>query len=170
MATAIGIDFGLTRCGLAVVEDRGADGFFWEEAVLIETDKDKKFGERAWDLWGEIAEVVQRIKPYCVGLETFHPTYGGLVQRNLLKAQGCLEMMWTRERLIQEREWPPLSMLAPATVKKIVAGHGRASKSDMRAAVDETLTERAAGVGEVSVDEVDAAAVALVVLTNGKPI
>lgn len=154
----MGIDIGLARCGVGVIRDGQ-----YAISHLIQTPNTESFADRAYTIWGQISELVSTQRPTHAIMETFWGSQRTPSMKALIKLEGLIEVSWymqyRRKLGGAETRWPELQQRAAATIKKNVAGSGRADKETVREAVTAKLgANLPAGI---SVDEIDALAAAI---------
>lgn len=128
----LGVDPGLTRCGLAIVEaSPGSRG----ELIYVEvasTDSKLEPSDRLFEIAQRITWVLDKFSPQAVSLERL------FAQQNLRTVMGVAQvsgvvMLSARERNI------PVSTYTPTAVKSSVTGSGRSDKKQVSKMVKELL-------------------------------
>lgn len=149
----LGIDPGTIACGYGVVEvprERGAVKPRYIECGVIELDRHAALPLRLQVLASELREVIGELRPDELSLEAaFH----GVNARSALllgHARGVIMLLGAEAGL-------PLGEYPPATVKRSVAGHGRAQKAEVQRVISWLLGLRT----PPRTDAADALAIAL---------
>jgi crossover junction endodeoxyribonuclease RuvC len=149
----LGIDPGTLFCGYGVVEvpaGRAAIRPRYVECGVIELEAGAPLPLRLQVLAGELREVIRELRPDELSLEAaFH----GVNARSALllgHARGVIMLLGAEAGL-------PLGEYPPATVKRAVAGHGRAQKGEVQRVVSWLLGLRT----PPRTDAADALAIAL---------
>src|SRR5581483_1297750 len=128
----LGIDPGSRYCGYGVVERVAAGRVRYGECGILEPGRDRPLHLRLAEILDGIREVIQELQPRVVAVEgVFH----GVNARSALQlghSRG-VALVAAGERDLDVFEY------APATVKRAVAGHGRASKEQVGAMVRSLL-------------------------------
>jgi len=65
----LGVDPGLTRCGIGIVERQGARDLVLIECGVIRTDIDATLDQRLLQLHDELDEWIKRFKPDVIAVE-----------------------------------------------------------------------------------------------------
>lgn len=156
----MGIDLGLAKCGVAVIDD--SFGLKLVAADTLTSPSEWDFGRRAAKIVRELTSWAIRYGPGEVALETF----GRVVNtssKQVMMTEGAILARWY-ELSLTYPEWPAIYPLSPNTIKARVAGYGKASKPDLRRAVSEAFefTPNECDIGECyGPDAIDAMAGAL---------
>lgn len=131
MIRILGIDPGTLRCGYGVVEVSATRALAkpkYVECGVIELSGKLSLSERLRLLASDLREVLTELKPDEVSLEAaFHGVNAQSALR-LGHARGVIMLLVAEAGL-------PLGEYAPATVKRAVAGHGRAGKHEIQKVV-----------------------------------
>lgn len=122
----LGIDPGTLHCGYAVIETASTVVKpRYVECGVIELSARLSLSERLLILARDLREVIGELGPDEVSLEaTFHGKNAQSALR-LGHARGAIMLVAAEASL-------PLAEYPPATVKRTVAGHGRADKSEIQ--------------------------------------
>lgn len=150
----LGIDPGLQRTGYAVLVRKGRQGVLVEGGVL-RTDPEQSLAERIGEIAAGLREVIAEQSPSIVAVEQAI-AHGRNHRSSLLVAQvrGAVLLVAADAKL-------PVIEMAPTEVKLMMTGSGRASKSQVQAAVQNELKlDRLLEPNDVA----DASAIALSVL------
>lgn len=120
----LGIDPGSRRCGYGVVERLGAGRVRYVECGIVEARATAPLASRLAEIGDGLREVIDELRPQVVAVEgVFH----GKNARSALQlghARGVALLVCGQSELA-------VSEYAPATVKRTVAGSGRASKEQV---------------------------------------
>ena len=123
----LGIDPGTLHCGYAVIETGGATVVRprYVECGVIEMSAQLSLPQRLLVLARDLREVIGELEPDEVSLEAaFHGKNAQSALR-LGHARGAIMLVAAEAKL-------PLAEYPPATVKRTVAGHGRADKTEIQ--------------------------------------
>lgn len=156
MRRILGIDPGLTRCGIAIVSGKVINKSSLVFTETIRTDASEELDKRIHTIGGRIREVIQIQEPTEIALERV------FAQANLKSVMGVAQISGVVLYFAREFDLP-IRFFTPTQVKAAVSGDGRASKEGVS-----KMTTRLLG-SEVefdSVDSADAAAVALTAIAN----
>jgi crossover junction endodeoxyribonuclease RuvC len=146
----LGIDPGTVRLGYGVVETTGRVSVRYVECGVITAPADRSRCERLVEIGRGLRELVADLKPDAVAME--EAFVGKNIQSTLAlgEARGMAMLIAGEAGLL-------ITGYAPATIKKAVVGHGRASKDQIAYLVRATLKMRR----PPSPDAADALAIAI---------
>lgn len=155
----MGVDPGLTRCGVGVVRE---DSRRSVEFVFVDTIKaplDLPLQQRIWQVGKAIEELILEHKPAVIALERV------FAQANLRSVMGVAQISGVVLFLAQ-KHGIPIHMHTPSEVKAAVTGSGRAAKAQIGEAVRRLLK-----LEEVPkpADSADALAIAITHAWRGSP-
>lgn len=155
----LGVDPGLTRCGLGVVEGTAARVSLVEVGV-IRTPSDGELSSRLLQIESGIEEWLDRHTPDVVAVERVFS------QQNLRTVMGTAQA-GAVAIVSAARRGIPVALHTPSEVKAAVTGSGRAEKAQVGAMVTRLL-----GLDEVPkpADSADALALAICHLWRGPSI
>ncbi len=130
----LGIDPGTATTGFGLLEtndlDNGQAKYKVIEWGLIETSKDDNPGQRLSEIHKQMNELLERMSPEIMVMEkVFFATNAKTVIR-VGQAQGVILLAAANYNVLVEE-------YSPMTVKKMVAGNGRAKKKEVEIAVRE---------------------------------
>lgn len=130
----LGIDPGTATTGYGVINSLGKklDVVSWG---LIETDKDGQTGKRLNKIHAEVSKILKLHKPDVVAIEKIFFATNAKTAIAVGQAQGV--MIFTASRLNFD-----IVEYAPGTIKKMVAGNGRADKKEVQREVRKFLGAR----------------------------
>ena len=128
----MGIDPGLTRCGLSVVQAGRGRAVIPIAVGVVRTPSDKDLGERLQRLSVAVREWMDDYQPQVVALERVFERGEVSTVMQTAHAVGVL-VLAAAERGI------PVHMYTPSEVKKAVSGNGRADKKQMTAMITRIL-------------------------------
>jgi crossover junction endodeoxyribonuclease RuvC len=145
----LGVDPGLTRCGLGVVD--GARPLRLVEVGVVRTDPDADLASRLLEITQEIELWIERFSPDVVAVERV------FAQHNLRTVMGTAQVSGLAV-VAAARRGIPVALHTPSEVKAAVSGSGRADKAQVGAMVTRLL-----GLREVPkpADAADALALAI---------
>jgi crossover junction endodeoxyribonuclease RuvC len=128
----LGIDPGLTRCGLGVVEGGPGRPPALVDVGVVRTSAGAALGERLVVLEHELEEWVDRCRPDAVAVERVFSQLNVRTVMGTAQASGVAVLVAARRGL-------PLALHTPSEVKAAVTGNGRAGKSQVTAMVTRIL-------------------------------
>ena len=128
----LGIDPGLTRCGLGVVEGRGSQILTMVEVGMIRTDVDAPLEMRLLQLETEISRWINRINPDVIAVERVFSQLNVRTAMATGQAAGVALLLAAKAGI-------PVAMHTPSEVKAAVTGSGRADKKQVALMVQKLL-------------------------------
>lgn len=159
MTRILGIDPGTRVLGYgAVVRHDTTRGlrFDYVECGIVRTPASADMVERLGVIGRTLTEIIEELQPDELALEKAFHGRNAASALKLGQARGAIMLLASQLRL-------PLAEYAPAQVKQVVVGHGRATKHDVQQRVRMLLRMRK----EPSPDAADALAIALCHGTRG---
>ena len=120
----LGIDPGSQRCGYGVVERRGPGRVRYVECGVVEAKRDAHLAMRLVEISAGLREVIAELRPDAVAVEGVFHGKNARAALQLGHARGAA-LLVCGEAALAVVEY------APATVKRAVAGTGRASKEQV---------------------------------------
>lgn len=128
----LGVDPGLTRCGLGVVD--GAPGRRLElvEVGVARSSADEALGLRLLAIERAVEEVLDRARPDAVAVERVFSQHNVRTVMGVAQVSGVVITAAARRGL-------PVALHTPSEVKAAVTGHGRAEKAQVGAMVARLL-------------------------------
>lgn len=147
----MGIDPGLTRCGIGVISVEESRDITLVEVGAILTSSDLALEQRLVLLESEIEQWIDRNNPDIVAVERV------FAQHNLRTVMGTAQASGIA-LLIAARRGIPVALHTPSEVKAAVTGSGRANKSQVAQMVQKILNLKAI---PKPVDATDALALAI---------
>jgi crossover junction endodeoxyribonuclease RuvC len=128
----LGVDPGLTRCGVGVIDARPDRTLSLVEVLVVQSAPSMPLPERLLALRGEFARLMEQHQPDRVAIEQV------FAQQNLSSVMGvaqasAIAMVEAASRGI------PVDMHTPSEVKAAVTGSGRANKAQVAAMVRRLL-------------------------------
>jgi crossover junction endodeoxyribonuclease RuvC len=117
----MGVDPGLTRCGIGVVSHSGVRTLKLRDVGVILTPVDAPLEDRLLQLEKELIEWVERNRPDVVAVERV------FAQHNVRTVMGTGQAAGIA-LLVAARKGIPVAMHTPSEVKAAVTGSGRAGK------------------------------------------
>ena len=156
MRKVLGIDPGLTRCGISVVSGTALNKSTLEFTETIKTPASDDLENRLWAIGNRIREIIQQLEPTEIALERV------FAQANLKSVMGVAQISGVVLYLAAEFDLP-IRFFTPTQVKAGVTGDGRASKEGVA-----NMTRTLIGNTDEfdSPDSADAAAIALTAIAN----
>lgn len=151
MTRILGIDPGLTRCGVGVIElSKGRKVSLVEVKVLM-SPKDSKLDSRIGSIGKGLEALIKKHKPDVISIERVFS------QQNLSSVMGTAQISGVAI-FLAERYSIPIAMHTPTEVKASVTGSGRAGKAQVGQMVAKLL-----GLDEIPkpADAADALAIAI---------
>lgn len=128
----MGVDPGLTRCGVGVVEGAPGRPLTLIDVVVVRTPHEAPLEERLTGLEQALEELVSRHQPEVIAVERVFS------QHNLRTVMGTAQA-GAVAILAAGRRGIPLSLRTPSEVKAAVTGSGRADKAQVTAMVTRVL-------------------------------
>lgn len=156
MRRVLGVDPGLTRCGVAVVSGKAINKSLLEHTQTIKTAASVDLDERIYLIGAEIKTVITNYEPTEIALERV------FAQANLKSVMGVAQISGVVLFLAREFNLP-IRFFTPTQVKAAVTGDGRANKE----AVSKMTSTLLGGSALFDTpDSADAAAVSLTAIAN----
>ena len=115
----LGVDPGLTRCGLAVVDRTGAGKLTMVDVGVIYTDKDAELADRLLDLDSQLSKWIAKYKPDVVAVERVFSQLNVRTAMATGQAAGVALLLAAKSDI-------SVFMHTPSEVKAAVTGSGRA--------------------------------------------
>lgn len=128
----MGVDPGLTRCGVGVVEGAPGRPLTLVDVVVVRTPHEAPLEERLTGLEQALEELVARHQPDVIAVERVFSQHNVRTVMGTAQA-GAVAILAAGRRGI------PLSMRTPSEVKAAVTGSGRADKAQVTAMVTRVL-------------------------------
>lgn len=128
----MGIDPGLTRCGLSVVQAGRGRAVFPIAVGVVRTPKEADLAQRLLELSSAVEEWMDEYRPNVVAIERIFER--GNVSTVMSTAHGVGVLM-----LAAAKRGIDVHMYTPSEVKKAVSGNGRADKKQMTAMITRIL-------------------------------
>ncbi|WP_293769327.1 crossover junction endodeoxyribonuclease RuvC [uncultured Corynebacterium sp.] len=128
----MGIDPGLTRCGLSVVQSGRGRQVIPVSVGVVRTPSDADLAERLLRLSTAVREWMEDYQPEVVAMERVFERGNVSTVMHTAHAVGVL-VLAAAERGI------PVHMYTPSEVKKAISGNGRADKKQMTAMITRIL-------------------------------
>lgn len=154
MTLVLGIDPGLTRCGVALLE---TDGQLLINTELLKSHPDLPIAERIGTLASQINIIMDAHPVGVIALERV------FAQANLKSVMGVAQISGAVMASAYAREIP-VEFFTPTEVKLSVCGNGRAAKQEVMATVNRFFPNQ---LKTNYPDEADAVAVALCAARRG---
>lgn len=128
----LGVDPGLTRCGLGVVEGSPGTALALIDGGVVRTEPGADLAERLLSLHGQIERWLVRHEPDALAVERVFS------QRNVRTVMGTAQAA-AAAVLCAARRGIPVACYTPSEVKAAVTGSGRADKAQVTAMVTRLL-------------------------------
>ncbi|MGO4534213.1 crossover junction endodeoxyribonuclease RuvC [Leifsonia sp. 2MCAF36] len=156
----LGIDPGLTRCGVGIVDVRPDRRATLVEVTVIRTPPGMPLEERLLAVGNGIEELLERHRPAAVAIERV------FAQHNLRTVMGTAQVSGVALHAAAKRGLP-VGLHTPSEVKAAVTGYGSADKKQVQAMVARIL-----GLAEAPkpADAADALAIAICHAWRGGPV
>ena len=153
----LGVDPGLTRCGLGIVENGTAQKLIMVGVGVIQTPSDMELAHRLLELETQLLIWIKEYKPDVIAVERVFSQLNIRTAMSTGQAAGVA-------LLIAARAGIPVAMHTPTEVKASVTGSGRADKRQVATMVVSILK-----LDEIPkpVDSTDALALAICHLWRG---
>jgi crossover junction endodeoxyribonuclease RuvC len=124
MSVILGIDPGLTRCGVAVIEASSGRTGVMHFVDVIKSDPNISTGERIGMVAESLNTLLSQYPIEAVALERVFS------QANVRSVMGVAQISGVVFYLANQKKLP-ISLYTPTQVKKAVTGHGRATKQQV---------------------------------------
>lgn len=128
----LGIDPGLTRCGLGVVEGTVGRPLRLVEVGVARTAADLPVPQRLCSIEAVVEDWVERLRPDAVAVERVFARSDVSTVMGTAQASGVAMVVAARRGI-------PVAMHTPSEVKAAVSGNGRADKAQVAAMVTRLL-------------------------------
>ncbi|MBC9225297.1 crossover junction endodeoxyribonuclease RuvC [Aeromicrobium sp. 636] len=128
----LGVDPGLTRCGIGVVEGSVGRPLDLVDVGVVRTPADLDLAKRLLRLERALDELVVRLRPDVVAVERVFS------QHNVSTVMGTAQASAVA-MLVAARHGVPVQLHTPSEVKAAVTGSGRADKAQVAAMVARLL-------------------------------
>lgn len=128
----LGVDPGLTRCGIGIVEGEPGRRCRLLVGGVVRTDPDAELAERLLALDGKLAALVERHEPDAVAVERVFSQHNVGTVIGTAQASGVAMLAGARRGL-------PVTTYTPSEVKAAVTGYGDADKNQVTAMVTRIL-------------------------------
>ena len=153
----LGVDPGLTRCGIGVIEGLPGSTLKLISVGVIKTPSEDPLEERLLQLESELTRWVEEYKPDRIAVERVFSQHNVRTVMGTGQAAGIA-------LLVAARSGIPVVMHTPSEVKAAVTGSGRANKIQVA-----EMVKRLLGLAEIPkpVDSTDALALAICHIWRG---
>ena len=128
----LGIDPGLTRCGLGVVDGSVGRALAMVEVGVVRTPADQPVAQRLCAIEAGIEEWLELHRPDAVAVERVFSQHNVRTVMGTAQASGIA-------LLVAARRGIPVALHTPSEVKAAVTGSGRADKDQVAAMVTRLL-------------------------------
>ena len=128
----LGIDPGLTRCGLGVVDGKGSQILSMVDVGVIRTTVDAPLEMRLLELETEISQWIVRVQPDVIAVERVFSQLNVKTAMATGQAAGVALLLAAKAGI-------PVVMHTPSEVKAAVSGSGRADKKQVAMMVQKIL-------------------------------
>lgn len=128
----LGIDPGLTRCGIGIVSGAPGSTLSLDGVGVIMTPTDADLDDRLLSLHSEITQWVQKYSPDVVAVERVFSQHNVRTVMGTAQAAGIALLVAAQNNI-------PVFMHTPSEVKAAVTGSGRANKSQVSEMVKRLL-------------------------------
>ncbi len=151
MTRILGVDPGLTRCGIGVIELGKSRNVKLVHVGVIESPKTAELDSRIGLIGSEIESLISKFNPEVIAIERVFS------QQNLSSVMGTAQVAGVAI-FLAHKHGIPIAMHTPTEVKAAVTGSGRAGKDAVGAMVAKLL-----GLSEIPkpADAADALAIAI---------
>ena len=153
----LGVDPGLTRCGIGIVDAIGGRRARLVHAGVIRSDSEEPLEQRLLGIARGLRAVLEEFAPDAVGVERVFS------QSNISTVMGTAQVSGIALLEAAERDIP-VALHTPSEVKAAVTGSGRADKKQIQSVLVKVLGLDAA---PQPADASDAVAIALTQLWRG---
>jgi len=128
----LGIDPGLTRCGLGVIDSRGSQILTMVDVGVIRTTVDAPLEIRLMELERELQQWIKRYNPDVIAVERVFSQLNVRTAMATGQAAGVALLLAAKSGI-------PVAMHTPSEVKAAVTGSGRADKKQVALMVQKLL-------------------------------
>lgn len=128
----LGIDPGLTRCGVGIVSGTPGSTLILEGVGVIMTPADNDLDHRLLSLHSEITQWVQKYSPDVIAVERVFSQHNVRTVMGTAQAAGIALLVASQNNI-------PVFMHTPSEVKAAVTGSGRANKAQVSEMVKRLL-------------------------------
>lgn len=128
----LGIDPGLTRCGVGIVSGTPGSTLALDGVGVIMTPTDADLDHRLLALHSEISQWVQKFSPDVIAVERVFSQHNVRTVMGTAQAAGIALLVAAQNEI-------PVFMHTPSEVKAAVTGSGRANKSQVSEMVKRLL-------------------------------
>ncbi len=128
----LGIDPGLTRCGVGIVSGTPGSTLLLEGVGVIMTPADNDLDLRLLSLHSEITQWVQKYSPDVIAVERVFSQHNVRTVMGTAQAAGIALLVAAQNNI-------PVFMHTPSEVKAAVTGSGRANKAQVSEMVKRLL-------------------------------
>ena len=128
----LGIDPGLTRCGVGIVSGTPGSTLLLEGVGVIMTPADNDLDHRLLSLHSEITQWVQKYSPDVIAVERVFSQHNVRTVMGTAQAAGIALLVAAQNNI-------PVFMHTPSEVKAAVTGSGRANKAQVSEMVKKLL-------------------------------
>jgi crossover junction endodeoxyribonuclease RuvC len=128
----LGIDPGLTRCGLGVVEGSVGSPLRMVEVGVIRTPPSSAVADRLWEIERSVDAWLDTHRPDAVAVERVFSQHNVRTVMGTAQASGIAMVAAARRGI-------PVTLHTPSEVKASVSGSGRADKAQVGAMVTRLL-------------------------------
>ncbi|MGH3471111.1 MAG: crossover junction endodeoxyribonuclease RuvC, partial [Nocardioidaceae bacterium] len=120
----LGVDPGLTRCGLGVVEGRLGGGLTACAYDVVRTPSDSEIGARLVQIQRQLEHWLDRYRPDVVAVERVFSQHNVRTVMGTAQASAVAIVTASRRGI-------PVALHTPSEVKAAVSGNGRADKAQV---------------------------------------
>jgi crossover junction endodeoxyribonuclease RuvC len=128
----LGVDPGLTRCGLGVVDGTGGRRVQCVAVDVVRTPPDAPLAERLLAVGAEVERWIERHRPDVVAVERVFSQHNVRTVMGTAQISGVVAFLAARAGL-------PVAFHTPSEVKAAVTGEGRAGKQQVTTMVTRLL-------------------------------
>jgi crossover junction endodeoxyribonuclease RuvC len=128
----LGVDPGLTRCGLGVVESHGPQNLSMVDVGVIKTSPDLPLEKRLLQLESALIDWIENHNPDVIAVERVFSQLNVRTAMATGQAAGIALLIAARKNI-------PVMMHTPSEVKAAVTGSGRADKKQVALMVQKLL-------------------------------
>jgi crossover junction endodeoxyribonuclease RuvC len=128
----LGVDPGMTRCGLGVVDGAPGRQLALVHVEVVHTRADAQIGHRLLDQADAVAAAIERFRPDVVAVERVFSQHNVRTVMGTAQVAGLAIVAATRAGV-------PVALHTPSEVKAAVTGSGAAGKAQVGAMVSRLL-------------------------------
>ncbi len=128
----LGVDPGLTRCGIGVIDGGPGQAPRAVEVVVVRTPANAELAQRLLQIAERVEAMMDRHRPDTVAIERVFSQHNVRTVMGTAQASGVVALAAARRGI-------PVAWHTPSEVKAAVSGHGNADKAQVTAMITRLL-------------------------------